>query len=66
MNILIVDDNQDNRMTIELLLEDIDGLEKEENVNEVKTSPLVNKDSKITFKRSDSGFTFVNFNFETK
>jgi hypothetical protein len=32
---------------------------------EVKNSQIVNKDSQITIKRSDSGFTFVNFNFET-
>lgn len=33
MNILIVDDNQDNRMTIELLLEDIEGIKIEEAVD---------------------------------
>lgn len=46
--------------------EDIAGLEEGEITKEVKSSPLVNKDSEITFKRSDSGFTFVNFNFETE
>ena len=33
MNILIVDDNQDNRMTLELLLEDIDGINLKEAVD---------------------------------
>lgn len=33
MDILIVDDNQDNRMTIELLLEDIEGIRVEEAVD---------------------------------
>ncbi len=32
---------------------------------EVKESPLIKDGSSITLKRSDSGFTFVNFNFET-
>lgn len=32
---------------------------------EVRTSPAVKSDSSITIKRSDSGFTFVNFNFVT-
>jgi len=32
---------------------------------EVRTSPAVKRDSSITIKRSDSGFTFVNFNFVT-
>lgn len=45
--------------------EDIAGLDEEIITKEVKSSPLVNKDSQLTFKRSDSGFTFVNFNFET-
>ena len=30
---------------------------------EVRTSPAVKRDSSITIKRCDSGFTFVNFNF---
>ena len=30
----------------------------------VRASLLVKKDSKFTLHRSDSGFTFVNFNFE--
>lgn len=32
--------------------------------SEVRSSPLVTADSEMTVKRSDSGFTFVNFNFE--
>ena len=32
---------------------------------EVRKSPLVKKESDITIKRLDAGFTFVNFNFET-
>jgi len=32
---------------------------------EVRTSPLVNSNARITLKRIDSGFTFVNFNFTT-
>jgi hypothetical protein len=32
---------------------------------EVRKSPLVKKESEITIKRLDAGFTFVNFNFET-
>jgi len=34
--------------------------------SEIKTSPLVNADSKITIKRMESGFTFVNLNFSTE
>ncbi len=44
--------------------EDVAELEEEEIKEEVRASPLVLvKDSEITFKRSESGFTFVNFNF---
>ena len=32
----------------------------------VKLSPIVKEDSKITLKRSDSGFVFANFNFVSK
>ncbi len=32
---------------------------------EVRTSPIVKEGSSLTIKRSQSGFTFVNFNFET-
>lgn len=31
--------------------------------NEVRTSPLLKEDSKVTVSRSESGFVFVNFNF---
>lgn len=44
--------------------DDIEDLEEDEILNEVRTSPLVNEGSGTTIKRSDSGFTFVNFNFE--
>ncbi len=46
--------------------EDVAGLEEEEIIKEVKSSPLVSRDSEITFKKSDSGFTFVSFNFKTE
>jgi len=45
--------------------EDVADLEDCEIEDEVKTSPLVNKGSSITLKRSKSGFTFVNFNFHS-
>jgi len=32
---------------------------------EVRDSPVVDCDSEVTIKRTDSGFTFVNFNFLT-
>jgi hypothetical protein len=46
--------------------EDVNDLEEEEIIKEVKASPLLKNDSKITFKRSGTGYTFVNFNFETE
>ena len=46
--------------------EDVDDLDEEEIIKEVKASPLLKKDSKITLKRSGTGYTFVNFNFETE
>lgn len=45
---------------------DIAGLSDEEIEREVKSSPLLKPDSSITMKKSESGFTFVNFNFETE
>lgn len=45
--------------------EDVIDLEDCEIEDEVKTSPLVEKGSSITLKRSQSGFTFVNFNFHS-
>lgn len=44
---------------------DVSNLDDKEIEQEVRSSPLVKQDSGITVKRSDSGFTFVNFNFET-
>ena len=43
--------------------EDVSHLADEEIIAVVKLSPIVNKDSEITFARSD-GYTFLNFNFE--
>jgi hypothetical protein len=45
---------------------DVSNLNNNEIETEVRESPLVKEDSKITIKRSESGFTFVNFNFETE
>ena len=44
---------------------DIKDLSDKELEAEVKASPLVKSSSDITIKRSKTGFTFVNFNFET-
>jgi hypothetical protein len=44
--------------------EDVAELKDNEIVAEVKRSPLLKEGSSITLKRSQSGFTFVNFNFE--
>jgi len=44
--------------------EDIAGLSDEELEKEVKESPMCKENSRITVKRTDDGFTFVNFNFE--
>ena len=46
--------------------DDITGLGKGVITRMVKSSSLLNKDSEMTFIKSDSGFTFVNFNFEIK
>ena len=45
--------------------EDINNLIDNEIEAEVRKSPLVKKGTSMTMKRSESGFTFVNFNFET-
>jgi hypothetical protein len=45
---------------------DVDGLNEEELKKEVRVSPLVKPDSSFTIKKLESGFTFVNFNFEIK
>lgn len=46
--------------------EDVSELDDSEIEAEVRTSPLISQDSKITITRSESGYTFVNFNFETE
>lgn len=43
--------------------EDVSTLDDNAIEKEVRESPLVNSDSDVTFKRSDSGYVFVNFNF---
>ncbi len=49
--------------SIIFLDEDVAHLSEEDIKKEVRE--LLNKDSKMTFKRNKSGFTFVNFNFQT-
>lgn len=44
--------------------EDIVNLDDKEIELEVRKSPLIEQNSSITVKGSESGFTFVNFNFE--
>ena len=44
--------------------EDVKDLKDKEIEKLVKSSPIVKEDSKITLKHSDSGYIFVNFNFE--
>jgi len=46
--------------------EDVAELKDNEIEAEVRRSPLLKEGSGITLKRSESGFTFVNFNFETE
>jgi len=50
--------------SIIFVTEDIKQMSDKELEKEVRTSPLLKSDTKITISRSDSGFTFVNFNFE--
>jgi len=45
--------------------DDVADMTDNELEQEVRKSPLVKKESDITIKRLDVGFTFVNFNFET-
>jgi len=45
--------------------DDISDLTDEELEQEIRKSPLVKKESAVTIKRLDVGFTFVNFNFES-
>ena len=44
--------------------EDVSELNDKEIEAELRESPLIKTNSSITIKRSESGFTFVNFNFE--
>jgi hypothetical protein len=44
--------------------DDISGMTDEEIEQEARKSPAVKNGSEIKIKRSDAGFTFVNFNFE--
>ncbi|MBF7731120.1 hypothetical protein [Pseudomonas sp. N040] len=44
---------------------DISKLNDHEIEQEVRSSPMVKKDSKTTMSKTDSGFTLVNFNFES-
>lgn len=45
--------------------EDLLNLSDTEIEAKVRRSPLLKSDSQITIKRLDTGFTFVNFNFES-
>ena len=44
---------------------DVAELSDEQILNEVRSSPLLLAESKITISRSPSGYVFVNFNFIT-
>ena len=44
--------------------DDILGMTDEEIVQEVQKSTLVKNGSEMKIRRSDAGFTFVNFNFQ--
>lgn len=46
--------------------DDVKGLTKEDIIKLAKSSPLLKYDTKITFSKLDSGYTFVNFNFAAK
>ena len=46
--------------------EDVVDLSDQEIEMKVKTSPFLKPDSSITMTRNRSGFTFVNFNFESE
>ena len=50
--------------SIIFISEDVEQMSDKGLETKVRTSPAVKSDSEITIKRSDSGFTFVNFNFE--
>jgi len=51
--------------SIILKSEDVAKLTDDEINQMVKTSPFIKNDSITTFKRTESGFIFVNFNFIT-
>lgn len=42
---------------------DVEGVEEEALKEMVRSLPFCEEDSEMTFKRSESGFTYVNFNF---
>ena len=44
--------------------EDIVDIDESSIIELVKSLPNINKESNFTFEKSESGFTFVNFNFE--
>jgi hypothetical protein len=44
---------------------DVADLSDDEIIKDVKSSPLVESNSDVTIKRSDTGYTFANFNFKT-
>ena len=46
--------------------EDISSINQDELLLKVKSSPIVKSDSELTISESKSGFTFVNFNFESE
>ncbi|EIC19638.1 hypothetical protein [Thiorhodovibrio frisius] len=46
--------------------EDLGDLSEKQIKDMVRASPLVEEGSQLTYKRGDSGFTFVSFNFDTE
>ena len=50
--------------SIIFLTDDISDLADDEIESYVKSSPLVKQNSKFTLTHSETGFTFVNFNFD--
>lgn len=45
--------------------EDIEGLSDQEIEKMVRSLPILDENSDLTLTRTESGFTFVNFNFKT-
>jgi hypothetical protein len=45
--------------------DDIAGLSDDKIKSDAKSSPMVESGSDVTIKRSDTGYTFANFNFKT-